>query len=41
MGDKEDTLESFMTFDITQCEPVFRVVVENQIVVLLTIPPSQ
>ena len=41
IGDEEDTLKSFMTFDITPCEPVFKVVVGSQIVVLLTIPPSQ
>ena len=41
IGDEEDTLKSFMTFDITPCEPVFKVVVGSQIVVLPTIPPSQ
>ena len=39
--DEEDTLKSFMAFDITPCEPVFKVVVGSQIVVLPTIPPSQ
>ena len=41
IGDEEDTLKSFMAFDITPCEPVFKVVVGSQIVVLPTIPPSQ
>ena len=36
IGDEEDILKSFMTFDITSREPVFRVVVRNQIVVPLT-----
>ena len=34
IGDEEDTLKFFMVFDITTCEPVFRVVVGSQIVVL-------
>ena len=33
IGDEEDTLKSFMTFNITLHEPVFRVVVWSQIVV--------
>ena len=33
IGDEEDTLKSFMAFDITPREPVFRVVVGSQIVV--------
>ena len=33
IGDKKDTLKFFMTFGITPCVPVFRVVVESQIVV--------
>ena len=36
IGDEEDTLKSFMTFDITPRRPV-----RSQIVVFLTIPPSQ
>ena len=36
IGDEEDILKSFMTFDITSRGPVFRVVVGNQIVVPLT-----
>ena len=39
--DEEDTLKSFMVFDITLREPIFRVVVESQIVISPTIPPSQ
>ena len=35
IGDEKDILKSFMTFDITSREPVFRVVVGNQIVVPL------
>ena len=39
ISDEEDTLSSFfMTFDIEPREPVFRAVIGNQIVVLLTIP---
>ena len=37
IGDEQDTLKSFMTFDITSCGSVFRVVVGSQIVVLNTI----
>jgi len=33
ISDEEDTLKSFMAFDITPREPIFRVVVESQIVV--------
>jgi len=33
IGDEEDTLKSFMKFDVTPYEPVFRVVVGSQIVV--------
>ena len=33
IGDEEDTLKSFMAFNITLHEPVFRVVVWSQIVV--------
>ena len=33
IGDEEDTFKSFMTFDIMSREPIFRVVVGNQIVV--------
>ena len=36
IGDEKNTLKSFMTFDITQCGPVFRMVVGSQIVV----PPN-
>ena len=32
-GDEEDTLKSFMVFDITPCGPIFRVVVGSQIMV--------
>ena len=41
IGDEEDTLKFFMTFDFTPCEPIFKVVVGSQIVVPSTIPPSQ
>ena len=41
IGDKEDIFKSFINFDITLRGPVFIVVVESQIVVLLTISPSQ
>ena len=41
IGDEEDTLKSFMGFDITPRVPVFRVVVKSQIVVTPTIFPSQ
>ena len=41
IDDEEDILKSFMAFDITPRGPVFRVVVGSQIVVLLTIFPSQ
>ena len=41
IGDVEDTLKSFMTFNITSCGPVFRVIVGSQIVVPPIIPPSQ
>ena len=34
IGDEEDTLKSFMAFNITSHELVFRVVVGSQIVVL-------
>ena len=33
ISDKEDTLKSFIDFDITSCGPVFRVVVGSQIVI--------
>ena len=33
IGDKEDTLKSFMSFDIAPHGPIFRVVVVSQIVV--------
>ena len=33
IGDKEDTLKSFMAFDITPYKPVFRMVVRSQILV--------
>ena len=33
ISDKEDTLKSYMAFDITPCGPNFRVVVESRIVV--------
>ena len=33
IGDEEDTLKSFMAFDITLRESIFRVVVGSQIVV--------
>ena len=39
--DKEDILKSFMAFNITSRKPVFSVVVESQIVIPPTIPPSQ
>ena len=32
-GNENDTLKSFMAFDNTSCEPVFRVVVGSRIVV--------
>ena len=41
ISDEEDTFKSFITFDITPREPIFKVVVEIQIVVLPTIPPSK
>ena len=41
IGDEEDTLKSFMAFNITPRGLVFRVVVGSQIVVSPTIPPSQ
>ena len=41
IGDKKDTLKSFMTFDVTPCGPVFRVVVDSQIVAPPIISPSQ
>ena len=41
IGDEENILKSFMTFDITPPRPVFRVVVESQIVAPPTIPLSQ
>jgi len=41
IGDEEDTLKSFMTFNITLRGPIFKVVVRSQIVVPLTIPPLQ
>ena len=41
IGDEEDTLKSFMVFDITPHGPAFRVVVDSEIVVPPTIPPSQ
>ena len=37
----ENTLKSFMAFNITPCEPIFRVVVGSQVVVPPTIPLSQ
>ena len=40
IDDEENTLKSFMTFDITTRRPIFKVVVGSQIVVLPTIPPS-
>ena len=36
IGNEEDTLKSFMGFNITPCEHVFRVIVGSQIVV----PPT-
>ena len=36
IGDKEDTLKSFMVFDITSSGSVFRVVVKSQIMVPTT-----
>ena len=33
IGDKEDTLKSFMAFDIISCRPIYGVVVGSQIVV--------
>ena len=33
IGDEEDTLKSFMIFDITLREPVFKVIVNDQFVV--------
>ena len=33
IGDEEDTLKSFMAFNITPCESVFRLIVEGQIVI--------
>ena len=36
ISDEEDTLKSFMAFDITPRESIFEVVVESQIVVPLT-----
>ena len=33
ISNKEDTLKSFIDFDITSCGPVFRVVVGSQIVI--------
>ena len=33
IGDEKDTLKSFMTFDITLHEPVFKVIVNDQFVV--------
>ena len=41
IGYKEDILKSFMAFDITSRRPIFRMVVGSQIVVPLTIPPSE
>ena len=41
IGDEEDKLKSFMSFDITSHRPVFRVVLGSQIVVPSTIPRSQ
>ena len=29
IGDKEDILKSFIAFNITQCRPVFRVIVKD------------
>jgi len=34
IGDEENTLKSFMAFDITPHGPIFRVVIGSQIVVL-------
>ena len=41
ISDEKDTFKSFMTFDIIPCMPVFIMVVESQIVVPPTSPPSQ
>ena len=41
IGDEKDTLKSFMAFDITPRGLIFKVLVESQIVVPPTIPPSQ
>ena len=41
IGDEENIVKSIMTFNITLCRSVFRVVVRSQIVVPLTIPLLQ
>ena len=41
INDEEDTFKSFMTFNITPREPLFRMIVGSQIVVPSTIPPPQ
>ena len=41
IDDEEDTLNSFMVFDITLRWPVFKVTIRSQIVVPPTIPLSQ
>jgi len=41
IGDAEDTIKSFIPSNITPRGHVFRVVVENQIVVPQAISPSQ
>ena len=41
IDDEENTLKSFMTFNITTHRPIFKVIVGSQIVVLPTILPSQ
>ena len=33
IDDEEDTLKPFMTFSITPCESIFRVIVDGQIMV--------
>ena len=33
IGDEEDTLKSFMAFYITACRPIFKMVVNSQIVI--------
>ena len=41
ISDEKDTFKSFMTFDIMPCMPVLIMVIESQIVVPPTSPPSQ